>query len=78
VAQDVDNLLVAGRALSATHVAAGSARGQPVCMAMGHAAGTMAAMAALGGQRPEDLAMAAVQDQLRAQKAVLERPSTPA
>ena len=77
VAQGVANLLAAGRALSATHEAAGSARGQPVCMATGHAAGTMAAMAALQGTNPARLDIAAVQEMLRAQKAVLERPAQP-
>src|SRR5581483_6080866 len=47
IAAGVANVTVAGRALSATHEAAASARGQPVCMATGHAAGTMAALAAL-------------------------------
>lgn len=77
VAEGVGNLLAAGRALSATHEAAGSARGQPVCMATGHAAGTMAAMAAMQGTDPARLDIAAVQEVLRAQNAVLERPAQP-
>lgn len=78
VAQGVDNLLVAGRALSATHEAAGSARGQPVCMATGHAAGTMAALAALGATPVATLDTDLVRATLRSQGAVLERPSAPA
>jgi hypothetical protein len=77
LAQGVDNVLAAGRALSATHEAAGSARGQPVSMATGHAAGTMAALAALQGKSPGALDMAGVQETLRAQKAVVERPHQP-
>ncbi|WP_298236577.1 FAD-dependent oxidoreductase [uncultured Azohydromonas sp.] len=73
VAQGVDNLLAAGRALSATHEAAGSARGQPVCMATGHAAGVMAALAALHSVAPARLDVAALQAELRRQGAVLER-----
>jgi hypothetical protein len=73
IAQGVDNLLAAGRSLSATHEAAGSARGQPVCMATGHAAGVIAALAARGGTAPASLDMAAVQTELRRQKAVIER-----
>lgn len=73
IAQGVDNLLVAGRALSATHEAAGSARGQPVCMATGHAAGTIAALAAHGSTSPSSLDVATVQAELRRQNAVLER-----
>jgi len=40
-----DNLLVAGRNLSATHAAQSSARVAATCMAMGEAAGTAAALA---------------------------------
>jgi glycine/D-amino acid oxidase-like deaminating enzyme len=45
-ALEVDNLLVAGRCLSATHEAAAAVRIMPICTAMGQAAGTAAAMAA--------------------------------
>ena len=75
VAMGVDNLLVAGRALSATHEAAGSARGQPVCMATGHAAGTMAALAATLNTVPSKLDIKNVQFVLRKQHAVLDRAS---
>lgn len=78
VAQGVDNLLVAGRALSASHEAAGSARGQPVCMATGHAAGTMAAMAALEGKPLAELDIGRVREVLGKQNAVTERPAAPA
>jgi hypothetical protein len=73
IATGVHNLVAAGRALSATHEAAGSARGQPVCMATGHAAGVIAALAARGGVRPSDLDAAAIQSLLLEQKAVLRR-----
>ncbi len=43
--QGVDGLLVAGRAISATHVAMSSMRVQPTCYAMGQAAGAAAAIA---------------------------------
>ncbi|RYY67238.1 MAG: FAD-dependent oxidoreductase, partial [Comamonadaceae bacterium] len=78
VAQGVENVLAAGRALSATHEAAGSARGQPVCMATGHAAGTMAALAALDGITPADLDRVRVKATLESQGAVLARPPRPA
>lgn len=44
VPRGVENLLVAGRCLSATHAALASVRMMPSCMAMGQAAGTAAAM----------------------------------
>lgn len=68
----VDGLVVAGRAISATHEAAASVRGQAVCMATGHAAGTVAAMSAAAGTPPRRLPMPAVQRTLRAQHAVLD------
>lgn len=59
-----DNLLVAGRCLSAEHGAQASARISLACLAMGEAAGMAAAM---------DMAeVAAVQARLRAQGAILE------
>jgi len=45
VPQRVDNLLVAGRPISATHEAHGSLRVMPPCFATGQAAGTAAALA---------------------------------
>jgi FAD dependent oxidoreductase len=45
-ARDVDNLLVAGRCMSATHEALGSARVIGTCLATGQAAGGAAARAA--------------------------------
>lgn len=73
IPKGVDNLLVAGRAISATHEAAASARGQPVCMATGHAAGTMAALSAMKNRAPAALDIREVQSVLTEQKAVIER-----
>lgn len=47
--QGLDNLLVAGRSISATHTAYGSIRVMATCMAMGEGAGTAAAMIAAKG-----------------------------
>ncbi len=44
--QKIDNLIVAGRAISTTREAQGSVRTTPTCMAMGQAAGIAAALAA--------------------------------
>jgi hypothetical protein len=75
IATGVANLTVGGRALSATHEAAGSARGQPVCMATGHAVGTIAALAATKGCAPEELPVQDIQSTLRSQNAVIDRPA---
>ena len=77
IATGVDNLTVGGRPLSATHEAAGSARGQPVCMATGHAAGTIAALAAMQGCPPSRLDVADIRRTLAEQRAILERPEQP-
>jgi hypothetical protein len=43
--QDIDNVVVAGRCVSATHVAHGATRNMAPCLVMGEAAGVAAAMA---------------------------------
>jgi hypothetical protein len=69
----VDNVTVGGRSISATHEAAGSVRGQAVCMVTGHAAGTIAALAALGNTSPAQLPIHELQAVLRSQNAIIER-----
>lgn len=51
-ARDVDNLFVAGRCMSATHEALGSARVIGTCLATGEAVGAAAARLADGGRWP--------------------------
>lgn len=68
----LDGIAVAGRAISATHEAAGSVRGQAVCMATGHAAGTVAALSAAAGIAPRYLPVTRVRETLRAQGAILD------
>jgi hypothetical protein len=51
----LDNLLVAGRCVSASFVAQSSVRIQPVCRAMGEAAGAAAALAAQNNWAPRDV-----------------------
>ena len=67
----VDGLIVAGRAISATSDAAGAVRVMPPCMAMGHAAGITAAIAALGGTVPRDVDAQDVRKRLLAEGAFL-------
>jgi hypothetical protein len=51
----LDNLLVAGRCVSATHEALAAIRVMPPSFAMGEAAGTAAALSVAGGCDPRDL-----------------------
>lgn len=55
VARKVEGLLVAGKCFSATHEAISSARVIPICMALGQAAGTAAALAVGQGRTPRQL-----------------------
>ena len=68
---DVDDLLVAGRCISGTHVAHSSYRIMPVCMATGQAAGVCAALAAKTGRQPRHVPARDVQRVLRKQGAQL-------
>ncbi len=70
----IENLLIAGRCLSATHDAHASVRSMGQCMAMGQAAGTAAALAvgAPGSQRtPRTLPVRELQARLLADGALL-------
>ncbi|MFI6294003.1 FAD-dependent oxidoreductase [Nonomuraea sp. NPDC050790] len=58
---DVPNLLMAGRNISASHVAFGSTRVMATCATIGQAAGTAAALCAATGARPRDLPVADLQ-----------------
>ncbi|MCR0985432.1 FAD-dependent oxidoreductase [Roseomonas populi] len=60
----LDNALVAGRGMSATHVALSGLRQMPPVMAMGQAAGAAAALAAAGQGAVADLVSDRVRDAL--------------
>ena len=64
VPQRVEQLLVAGRSLSATHEALAAVRVMPPAMAMGQAAGTAAAIAATTGTPPRRVPVRALQARL--------------
>lgn len=64
VPEKVENLLVAGRSVSATAEAAGAIRVMPPCMELGHAAGTAAALAVKNGVSPRKVNTAALRTQL--------------
>lgn len=55
ITPDIDNLLVAGRCISATHEACAAIRVTPIVMAVAQGAGTAAAQAALAGGPVETL-----------------------
>jgi len=67
----VENLLVAGRIISATHEAMASARVMFTCMAVGQAAGVAAALASRTHVTPRVLAAKDVQAELLRQDALL-------
>ena len=65
VPQGVDNLLVAGRCVSASHEGQSSLRVMPQCFAMGEAAGTAAAMALQRACSPRDVPAEELREALR-------------
>ena len=65
----LDDILVAGRCLSATHDAHASARSIGTCMAMGQAAGTAAALAVAQKTSPRELPIGILHETLDAQGA---------
>jgi FAD-dependent oxidoreductase family protein len=71
VVKGFDNLLVAGRNLSASHVAQASARVAATCMAMGEAAGTGAAMSLAHEARIRSVAVKDLQARLAHDGAIL-------
>ncbi len=64
VADDMDNLLVAGRCASATHEGRAGLGVQSHCHVMGQAAGTAAALSLIEGVYPADIDVAALQQRL--------------
>jgi hypothetical protein len=67
----VDNLLVAGRCLSASHDAHASVRSIGQCLAMGQAAGTAAALSVEYGVPPVDVPVEVLRDDLVKAGAIL-------
>lgn len=69
----LDNVVVGGRSISATHEAAASIRGQSVCMVTGHAAGAVAALTYERGVPAGQVPIEELQAVLRSQNAILDR-----
>jgi hypothetical protein len=72
-----EQLLVAGRCVSATHEALGAIRVMPPSFAMGQAAGAAAALAVQTGVTPRELSVELLQTTLAAQGAYLGELHTP-
>ena len=70
--KEVDNLLVAGRCISATHEAQASVRIMPICATLGQAAGTAAAVARQTGTNVHDVDVKKVQTLLRKNGAAID------
>jgi hypothetical protein len=73
----IDGLLMAGRCISATHVAASAGKSMGNCVATGHAAGLAAAIAARRNIQPRDLDVGELQDALRQDGVDLDRGGDP-
>jgi hypothetical protein len=71
VPKEIDNLLVAGRCISATHEAQGSLRVMPPCFAMGQAAGTASALAVETTVTPRDIQVDLLRSALSEQGALV-------
>ncbi len=71
IPQQVENVLIAGRCLSADHDAHASVRSMGQCMAMGQAAGTAAALCAADGLAPRALSISRLQSRLIADGALI-------
>ena len=69
----IDNLLVAGRCASMTHMGQSAARVSGACFVMGQAAGSAAALSLDAGVRPRDLDAARLQRRLESDGAYLGR-----
>ena len=72
VAKEVENLIVAGRCISATHEACAAIRVTPIVMAIGQAAGTAAAQSARSGQPANALNTGILRDTLKKNGVFLE------
>ncbi|WP_299094554.1 FAD-dependent oxidoreductase [uncultured Metabacillus sp.] len=71
IPKNIDNLIVGGRPISATHEAHSALRVQPIAIAIGQAAGTAAALCAKEGKLPRKSDVKQIQNSLLEQGAYL-------
>lgn len=76
-AKGIDNLLIAGKCVSASHEALASTRVIPTCMAQGQAAGTAAALGVARNLTPREVSYSALRDRLRQDGAQLRETLPP-
>ncbi len=69
--EGMNNLLVAGRCISTTHIANSSTRVMPVCMALGEAAGTACALALKTKTRVDRIDVGLLQQSIEANGGIL-------
>ena len=65
-------MLVAGRCVSTTHLAAGAVRAMVGCVALGEAAGTAAALSCRELIKPRELEVESLQEVLKTQGVLLD------
>ena len=64
IPENVKNFIVAEKSISVTNLVNGTTRLQPVCLLIGHAAGTLAALSVNEGLSPKDIPVRMVQCEL--------------
>ena len=72
IPKEIDNLIVTGKAISATHEALASLRVSPICMALGQAAGTAAYIANEYGSSFKDVNYERLREALKEDNQILE------
>ena len=75
--KDIDNLLIAGRCISCTHIAQSALRKVPICCLTGQAAGTAAALCVKENLNPRNLDYKILQKTLREQDAIVKIEDAP-
>ena len=64
IPENTKNFIVAEKSISVTNLVNGTTRLQPVCLLIGQAAGTLAALSVQNNSSPEEIAVRAVQNEL--------------